>query len=235
MTDKLITQDLVITIAAKGLNPAIINPDILKYSGVIPIEWELVRPAVHSNKSVQMAFTNGINVIGEMNRVMFAEPLTDKSSDEILVADLAKRYAESLPNLEFKGISIDIRGYISAEDAIVANGNFVPERLLADGAWREEGMRASVNLVYPGDRAPLFLNIMDAVLKKDDETTQPIVLFNGRFNYELDSESTAERLDSLRQALVNLSADRARYSELITRKFLEQPTSAQAEAPYNAA
>lgn len=34
-------QEIAITLAAKNLNPAMLSEDFLKFSGIVPNEWEL--------------------------------------------------------------------------------------------------------------------------------------------------------------------------------------------------
>lgn len=222
MSRNFLVQDLVISIVAPDLNPSLINPDVLKYSGVISADWELARPPVHTKKTAQVTFTNGVNIIGEPNRIMFAESIADKSTDSILVADIAQKYVRSLPNLEFKGVSIDARGYIALNAPERTPESYVTEKLLAPGAWQSEGMQASLNLVYTYDRAPLYLTITDALLKKGDETPTPIVMFSGKFNYTIDGETSDEKLLQLHQALATVQDDLTLYADLITNKFLEQ-------------
>jgi len=40
MNPNLQLQELAISIKAKDLNPTVINPDFLKYTGIVPNEWE---------------------------------------------------------------------------------------------------------------------------------------------------------------------------------------------------
>ncbi|MBW4418620.1 MAG: hypothetical protein KME13_05270 [Myxacorys californica WJT36-NPBG1] len=223
MNQSFLIQDLVISIVAQDLNPSLINPDILRYSGVISADWELARPPAYTKKTAQVTFTNGVNIIGEPNRIMFAESIADKAPGSILVADVAQKYAQSLPNLGFKGVSIDARGYIALESTEGASESYVTEKLLAPGAWRAEGMQASLNLVFQYDRAPLYLTITDALLKKSDESTTPIAMFSGKFNYSIDGETSDEKLNQLHRALETVQADLTLYTDLVSNKFLEQP------------
>lgn len=231
MSQKFVVQDLVISITAKNLNPTVVNPDLLKYTGVVPTEWELAREPIYTKRAVQVAFNNGVNIIAEPSGVMFAEPLVNKSVESILVSSIAQKYAQTLPNMEFNAVGINLRGYISFDGSQELAGRYISEKLLAPGAWQEEGMRASLNLVYNYERAPLYLNITEAVLQENDETTTPIVMFSGRFNYKLIGEDAKEKLSRLRQALENLQDDLKLYSELINNKFLEQAVSDRIAVP----
>ncbi|MBW4558011.1 MAG: hypothetical protein KME59_19175 [Trichormus sp. ATA11-4-KO1] len=225
MSQSLITQELGIIIAAKNHKPTILNPDFLKYSGIIPTDWELARQPIYTQSVSQVAFTNGVAIIAEPTRVMFIEAIEDKATKEIVVADIAKKYVETLPNVEYEAVGINPRGYVSFEKQQDAPRLFLAETLLNRGAWQEVGnapMRATVNLAYTLERSSLYLSINEAALRNPDETTTPIVLFSGSFSYEVRSESVSERKNNLHQALDNWQADLETYQEIISTKFLSK-------------
>ena len=60
MTQALEIQELAIVITAKNYDPSLLNPNFLKYSGIIPTDWELARQPVVSNRASQIVFNNGI-------------------------------------------------------------------------------------------------------------------------------------------------------------------------------
>lgn len=65
MSQALFVQEIGISIAAKDLNPSALNPDFLKYSDIIPSDWELARPPVYTNRMVQIVFKNGLSLIAQ--------------------------------------------------------------------------------------------------------------------------------------------------------------------------
>ena len=60
MTQALEIQELAIVITAKDYDPSLLNPGFLKYSGIIPEDWELVKQPVVSNRASQIVFNNGV-------------------------------------------------------------------------------------------------------------------------------------------------------------------------------
>ena len=66
----------------------------------------------------------------------------------------------------------------------------------------------------------MYLNISEAGLRKEDETSTPIVMFNGSFSYELKGETTVEKQENLHKAIENWQTDVTTYSELVNNKFL---------------
>ena len=111
---------------------------------------------------------------------------------------------------------------------------YISETLLSPGAWQESGeapVRATVNYTYTLPRCLFNLNVSEAALRQQDETTTPIVLFSGNFSYDLASLTVDERLKALYKALENWQVDLETYSDTINNKFLVQPSSVPSVIP----
>ncbi|MBD2616570.1 hypothetical protein H6G94_36045 [Nostoc punctiforme FACHB-252] len=233
MSQTLITQELGIIIAAKNHKPTILNPDFLKYSGIVPTEWELARQPIYSQSVSQVAFTNGVAIIAEPTRVMFIEAIEAKAVTEISIPEIARKYAQTLPNVEYEAVGINPRSYINFEHQQDAS-KYISETLLCPGAWQEVGqskVRASLNLAYTLERSPFYLTINEAAIRQSDETTTPIVIFNGSFSYELTGENTSERLNNLHQVIDNWQLDLEIYQEIINSKFLTKKSESLLTLP----
>ncbi|MUG93975.1 hypothetical protein F7734_16875 [Scytonema sp. UIC 10036] len=234
MSPKLIVPDFVIA-AAVGSNPlSTANTDFLKYTDTIPKDWELAQQPRYTNSSAQLNFVNGISMTAGLNQVAFIEPLGDRSLLDISIPEIAGKYAQALPKMDFEAVGINFRGYVSFAGSQDAARKYVVETLLSQGVWQSEGeelIRASLNLVYKFQRAPLYLSITEAALRNEDETTTPIVMFGGSFSYELSGDSGAEKINSLHQAIGNWTDDLKGYSELINNKFLARITETISETP----
>lgn len=223
MNQSLITQEFGIIIAAKNYNPTLLNPDFLKYSGIVPTEWELARQPISTPNVSQVAFTNGVMIVAEPTRVIFIEAVEGKSTGELVVANIAKKYVQTLPNIEYEAVGLNPRSYMTFDQQQDAARQYLAETLLSPGAWQEVGttpVRATLNLVYTIDRCPFYLTVSEAALRNPDETSTPIVLFNGSFSYEVKSEAVPERIKNLHQIIDNWQVDFATYQEIISTKFM---------------
>lgn len=223
MSQTLVTQEFGIILAIKGNKPAVLNQDFLKYSGIIPDEWELARAPINTNNGSQVTYTNGLSIVAEPSRVIFIESIEDKTAASILVPNIARNYVKSLPNVEYQAVGINPRGYITCTQDLDSARQYIAEKLLSSGTWQEEGtapMRATLNLAYTLERGPFYLSINEAALRNPDETTTPIVLFSGSFSYELSGETGAQRLENLHQAIDNWQDDLETYASIIKTKFI---------------
>lgn len=218
--EKLIVQELVIVLATKGQNPTVLNPDFLKYSGIIPADWELARQPIFTNSFVQIVFTNSVVITAQANQLTVAEMVADKAPEAVIAPSLARKYVETLPHVEYQAVGINPRGIVAGE--VVQD--YIAQTLLASGSWQEfEGAspRATVNFIYPLKEKRLNLNVQEAVLKQEDKAqTLPAVLFGGNFEYLLESSTLEERRQQLYQRLESWQTDLKTYKELVESRFL---------------
>jgi hypothetical protein len=223
MEQKIDIQELSIVIAVKGLNPTILNPDFLTYSGIVPTEWELARPPVLSTRFTQIIFQGGITIAAQPGSITFSESLNTKKVNEITVATLAHKYVETMPNAEYQAVSISPKRIVTFDDQVNGAHKYITETLLSSGSWQQIGntpVQASVNLGYSFDHCRFVLNITENRLQLPDGEPIPAILFAGNFNYEINAEDVAARTNQLSQAIGNWQADLETYRNLLGTKFL---------------
>lgn len=223
MNQNLVVPELVIVIAAKNLSPTILTPEFLKYSGIVPADWELARAPICTAGGSQVTFTNGLSIVAQAQRVMFASALDSKVATDITAAEIARKFVQTLPHMEYFAVGFNPRGYAIFDSSPEAAGKYISETLFSPGAWQEVGtepMRATVNLAYTLERGVFYLSVNEATLRQPDETTAPIVLFSGNFSYDLTDKNGEEKLASLYQAIENWQADFDIYKNIVNTKFL---------------
>jgi hypothetical protein len=215
-------QDLAIVLAARNYNPGMLTPDFLNGSGVVPADWELARPPALSQRATQVVFKNGVRIEGQPGTVSFSEQMGNEDPQAFRVPDLARRYAAALPNLEYLGVGINPRRFVTFGEEAESAHQYITETILSRGSWQNFGtapMQAGINLVYTLERCQLRLGINEARFKLPDQEV-PAVLFAGNFNYGVRGESPAERLESLKEAIAHWQEDLNAYRDLIDRQFL---------------
>lgn len=216
-------QELAIILAVSNHNPTLLTPDFLAGSGIVPLDWELSRPPVLSAQAAQVAFTNGINIVAQPGSVTFSESTSGKETDAIAVANIAMKYAATLPNLDYRAISISPKRFATFESRPDDARKFITATLLSPGSWQDFGtdpLQASLTLVYTVDQRQLRLSIAEARLQLPDKEPISAILFAGSFQYDIVGETSEEKLKSLYQLIQNWHADLETYNELIETRFL---------------
>lgn len=234
MNKSLVVQELVIVIAAKNLSPTILNPDFLRYSGIVPENWEFQRQPIYSDRVAQVIFTNGISIVAEPQRVVFIEAIDNKATTEVAIPGIARKYVQTLPNVEYQAMGLNPRGYVTFDKGQDAARKYLAETLLSPGPWNEVGIRptrATINYAYTLERGQFNLSVNEAALRQQDETTTPIVLFSGNFDYDIAGNTGSEKLESLYQSLENWQGDLETYINIVNNKFLLSSVQTKAVVP----
>lgn len=224
MNKQLNIQELSIVLAVKEQNPTSLNPDTLKYTNVIPNDWTLASTPIIQKNIVQLKFTNGVVIISEHNRIILAQPIFEKSVADIVIPDIAKKYAQIFPNVEYQAVGINPRGFVPFSGEKYTARTYLTQTLLSPGSWQEEGelpLRVNLNLVFKYERASMYLNITETAIQAQDKTTIPIVVFGANYSYKVNGENSSEKLSNLLKVIDNWQADVEAYSNLINNKFLE--------------
>lgn len=218
-------QELAIVIAAPNQTPAVVNLEHLKYSDVIPMDWELAREPLYSPQAVQLIFQNTIAITAQPDRIIFSEAIGNKETHEISVAEIAHKYAQSLPNLHYEAVGFNPVGHASLGDAENSAQNYLSETLLASGPWQAVGetpAQVQVSFRYALEESQLNLTVSEAGLRNSDETITKVVLFSGNFNYSVMGGKPTERLRSVAQSLSRWQTDLETYQAIVKEKFLSQ-------------
>ncbi|WP_413171584.1 hypothetical protein [Anabaena azotica] len=221
MSQGLEIQELAIAIIAKNLNPTVINPDFLKYTGIIPADWELAKQPVYTNGVVQIFFTTGVGIIAQANNVTILEAIGAKPLEEIQISKITQQLVEKLSQVEYQRIGINPRGFITFNSEAEAY-QYINGRLLAPGSWQEfEGgkVNAALQLSYPLKRGILNLSINQANVQFPDKVAAAI-LFSGNFNYSLLGNTPIDRLQDLQHIVQNWQDSLNTFQRLLVEKFL---------------
>jgi hypothetical protein len=188
---KLITQEIAIVVAVPVENPTVLNEVFLKQAGIIPIEWQLEREPVYSDRVAQIMFTNGFSIVAQPDRLMFLEIVGDRSIDALHVGEVAQKYVTTLKMADYRSVGINFRSYAEQNSPDTATA-YINNQLLAAGNWQQYNnsqMRASINLNYDlGDRQ-LNLSIDAGTIQFPTPLTHPAVVFSGTFSYDTSAKS----------------------------------------------
>lgn len=227
MTQKLEIQEFVIAIAVKQQNPTVLTADFLKYSGIVPNEWELARPPILTNAAAQVVYQNGVSVVAEVNRVVFSELIGTKEPQELAIPAIARKYIETLTQVSYQAISLNFRGYVIFEQNNNTPRNYIFGNLLKQGPWQNFGtapVQAGLRFIYTLQETQLFLDINEVGLQLPDQSLLPAILFSANFSHQVAQEDANKRLADLIQVIGNWESDLETYKQVINSKFLTAPS-----------
>jgi hypothetical protein len=224
MNQSLITQEVAIVIAMTSQNPSLLSEDFLKYSGVIPSDWQLERPAVYNQQVAQLVFTNGFSIALQADRVMFLEAIGDKELEETVIGDTASKYVEALKLADYQAFGVNFRSYVSYGNDEAAATDFVNSKVLMPKNWQsvsKKPVRATVNLNYELDNSKMLnLSINEASIQFPEKEAESIVLFSANFNKDLKSLDGSERIQAIQKLNQDWQKDLGTFTSLVIEEFL---------------
>jgi hypothetical protein len=227
MSHAVDVQELAIVLVAPNHRPTMLNLEFLRCGNIIPEDWNVIRPPIQTQQAAQLVFQNGVSLSAQSDQISLVEPIATKTSDEIWIPHLARRYAELLPHAGYQAIGINLRGFVNfSTQAQDAARQFLTQTLLAPGGWQEYGqqaVRAGINLAYRLPGRQLLLSIHEVMLQRGEAEAVPGVMFSGNFEYRLAQEGESDRPENSEQVLSILDLwqnDLKVYTDLINTHFL---------------
>lgn len=234
MNQMLEIQELAIVITAKNYDPSLLNPELLKYSGVISQDWKLVRKPITTKQGSQIVFDNGVHITAQPNRLIFVESLNNKQDNRAKIPALVNSYVEIIRTIEYRSVGINYRGYVTCPNSTVESNTYLFDNLIQPGEWQNCGtkpVKAGVSFGFTYEDKQLNLSINEAALKLPESAKVPIVLFNGNFNYDLTSDSSENRLSKLGEIVDNYDRDLNIYKDVVSKFIkIQAPKRVESEA-----
>ncbi len=222
MSSTFTTQEVSIVIAAQQ-SPSMLREDLLKYSGIIPSDWQLSRQPVVGEQLSQLAFENGCSIAAQPDRLMFLEAIGDKEPETVTIGDVARKYVETMKAADYQAVGVNFRSYVPYPNDNEAADTYICNKLLAPGDWQHHGkenVRAALNLLYTLDRGQLNLSINSATIQQPEQEPLPILLFSGNFNYDVKEIPAEKRIPTMAALIDNWITDYDTFRELIQQKFV---------------
>jgi hypothetical protein len=225
MQHSLSIQELSISIGVQQHNPSVLTPDFLKYSAIIPNDWELARQPILSQSGSQVSFKSGVTISAQVNQISFSERISAKTIPETVIAAIARKYAAALPQLNYQAVATTCQGHVPFEPESASKvRDYIFKELLSPNLGQSSQMspkQASVQLVYQLDDAQMTLKIDEATLIAQKKTINPVILFNGRFARRISTKETnSDRLSLITSMIDKWQQDLENYTNLINRQFL---------------
>ncbi len=228
-SEQLVTQEVAVVIAMNSQNPSLLSEDFLKYSGIVPNEWQLSRQPVYNQQVAQLVFENGFSIALQADRVMFLEALGEKGIGESVISDVTSKYVETLKLADYQAFGVNFRSYVSYKDNSAAASEFINSRVLLPRNWQsvtDKPVRATINLNYElGDGKMLNLTVNEASIQFPEQDAEAIVLFAANFNKDLKPIAASERIGAIQHLSQNWQQDLAFLNKLVMDNFLEAADS----------
>ncbi|MBW2095696.1 MAG: hypothetical protein JRI80_12490 [Deltaproteobacteria bacterium] len=201
--------ELSIVILAENHNPTILNPDFLKFNGIVPKEWVVSKPPLCAHPISQVEYENGMRITAELNKLIFFTPKFANNHFDRNISDVAKRYVETLRHVNYKAVGINPRGHFSFDNA-EALTNYFANKLLCKGAWADfcGGVRSvSIKLRYELESAVYNIGLDQASLRSGKSRENNLLSISGNFHHDIGSKYNVDSYRAVCKIIDNMGFD----------------------------
>ena len=110
---EVVHHALTITLGAPGIDPGHINPDFLKYNGIVDSDWQVERPVIIEPGVSLVRYDNGLAFSAGESYIRVVHTGSSLTRETIFTADVMQRYLEVAPwPVEYHCVMTDWRGII---------------------------------------------------------------------------------------------------------------------------
>lgn len=215
-------QELSFTIFTQDLKPAIINPGVLQYVGIIPSGWELIENPTYNERELKLIFNNQVRLIIQPNRIFLAETIGSKTIQDVRVVKIIDNFLKVFTNVDYQAVSIAPSGYAEFSSDIEVM-RYMTQNLLPNRPWqkfdRQSTNAVGLKLSYPHKSGNFYLDINQANVEIGNRII-PAVWFAGNYNYRLTGSTKVEKLEHLKQLIAKWKIDVSKFYRFVEQKFL---------------
>ena len=211
-SEEIMLCEFSVVIAAKFNNPAILNPDFLRYNEIVDNQYEVVESPITTPAFSQVKFSDGISVSSTPDQVVFQQTKDGLNASSIYSPSIAKRYVECVPHVHYGAVGINPTG-ISANHP----ETHVLNMLRGRGSWmkyRDTCPAVALKTTYDfGDRR-IGLEISRVNHVTNSENVVGTV-FRANFHHESIEQSVVSRIRQLMSILDSWERDLKNFIELV--------------------
>jgi len=218
MAGQLVVRELSIVVVGRNHNPSILNPDFLKYNGIVPGDWELAQPPLCTEMVSQVVFKNGVATLSQQDKIIFTEMFGPDGSGTTEAPEIARRYLENVPHVTYQAVGVNPKGHVEFDSERAALG-CLRDTFLAKGTWLEFGKglhQAGVKFTYELENRTLNLTVETGTIGAGPDSTA-VIVFGANFHHELGGDTTKERLESGLDEMAKWEADVEDFRNLVER------------------
>jgi hypothetical protein len=192
-----------------------INPDFLRYNGIVDADWRVDGPVVAESGLSRVVYDNGLVVTASRDNVIFEQTGQPVVSDEFVSPVVAMRFMSLVPSRSgYEVVAVDPRGFIrlpvpegtSGASATVLSA--LGARLLFEGEI--PGVQARVSYDMEGREITLYVGEVESELR-----------FSAHIHHHVVGSELSEQTAFVRTVLDSWKDDLADFDRLAIQFYHE--------------
>lgn len=184
-----------VVLVATSNNPSILNPDFLRYNGIVDANRQVQEPCISTHAYSQVTFKGGLAVKADPDRVIFEQRGDKLAIEDIVCPEMAKRYLEKVPHVPYRAVGINPKGYRLSEGKAADR---VADALIDKGSWMSfKDIIPDIQLkaIYRYDKRIIFLDITERRHRQTDDIRLPGMLFQANIHRNIQETNPIKRIE----------------------------------------
>lgn len=208
---------LSVVVAATSNNPTILNADFLKHNGIVLENHIVVEnpPQVSTPAFSQVAFENGLIIRADPARILFEQFTDSLTIEDIVCADIAKRYIKTIPHVPYSAIGINVHGYGVQKKRVRKK---VSDALVEKGKWmkiKTVTPEFQLKAIYKFDDKKVTLDIAENLTSQKDAERAPRIIFQANIHRDITETNQQMRINTLLSILDSWKGDLSDFHSLV--------------------
>ncbi len=216
--------ELSVVLVADQADPSILNPDFLRYKGIVDEKIQLKEVPLSTPVLSQVVFDSGLTVRAEANRFVFEQSGDTLSEDRCVVPETAHRFLDVVSHISWTAIGINPKGIMrSTLDRVYDISNALVERgeRMSFKDVRPE-IRLKVEYKYEARRITLDVNHVE--IPGNQGPPPHGLFFQANIHRGITGETHRQRLQGAANILASWEQDVADFRDLVTKFDLAMVT-----------
>jgi len=208
-----------IVVLARNHNPTILNPDFLKYNGIVPDDWELGDEPLCSGMASRVVYSNGVVIVTQPDKIIFTHTFGLEHPDSVGLSEIVSEYVKNVPHVGYTALGVNPKGFVELGEEC---DGFV-DGLVSDGPWKsysDERPKYSVKFTYPLDGWVANLTVDVGKIQRSESETIRVVRFDANFHHQIQEKKPKERLSELQLFIGNWESVLEQYIDIVEDGFL---------------
>ncbi len=206
-----------VVLVANANNPSIVNPDFLRYNGIVDEHREVEGNPIALPGFSQVMFKGGLVVKAEPNRVIFEQDGDPLTLENIICPAMAKQYLKKVPHVLYSAIGINPKGYRRSR---LETPEKVSTALRENGAWISfKDVHPDIHLktIYKYEKKAIVLEAYEAKKQAENGPEVPGILFQANIHRDLSVTNQQKRIEMASKILESWKDDLSDFYSLATK------------------
>lgn len=212
--DRPALVELAVVLVARSNNPSILNPDFLRFNGIVSEGWDVAQSPVSTPAFSQVVFKNGVTVTADPGRVIFTA--NDSTDENLEPPEIAQRYLQQVPHAPYSAVGINPKFFVR----LTSDAPLIKRVLRNQGSWtpfKDVTPAVNLKLVYAYSGRTILLDVADAKLTEEDGERFSGRLFQANVHRDVTDSNAHSRNEKISAILDGWEDDRKDVCALIQK------------------